>query len=297
MRADLTLAAIDAALEKDQGVQFERNLRKRVAEQLEHAREPRVKWPFSFRLGASSLGHDCERHLWYGYKWAKPSSMTPRALRIVQRGNAEEATFAAMLDLIDGVEVNMYAEKGQHSASAYDGVVVCKVDAMVTGIPEMQQTMCAEFKTCNRAAFSELLMAGVKAAKPQHYGQMQVACRLFGMKAALYMAVRKDDDALHIEIVPYDEQYAGALLNPDRIARLTGQHKPQAISEEGKARACMTCQYRDICLGRSLPLANCRNCTSWHRVEAIEGCHKRGIAFPNEQFVADGCGQYEGVQL
>ncbi len=58
-----------------------------------------------------------------------------------------------------------------------------------------------EFKTHSAKSFADLAAKGVEASKPQHVAQMQIYMHLTGITRALYVAVCKDTDALHIERV------------------------------------------------------------------------------------------------
>ena len=69
-----TIAAIEAAVE---------------------AAEPR---DFDAVIRASSIGHPCDRHLWYRFRWAHmPEQFDGRKLRLFHTGHAEEARMIAWL--------------------------------------------------------------------------------------------------------------------------------------------------------------------------------------------------------
>ena len=41
-------------------------------------------------LGASLIGHECDRYLWLTFRWAKLAEFEGRLLRLFDRGNREE---------------------------------------------------------------------------------------------------------------------------------------------------------------------------------------------------------------
>lgn len=52
----------------------------------------------SRRLGASQIGRECERQLWYGFRWATMGeAFDGRMLRLFNRGHREEAVFVEEL--------------------------------------------------------------------------------------------------------------------------------------------------------------------------------------------------------
>ena len=48
-------------------------------------------------MGASQLGQDCGRAVWYSFHWATKAAHSGRMLRLFNRGHIEEARFIAML--------------------------------------------------------------------------------------------------------------------------------------------------------------------------------------------------------
>ena len=51
-------------------------------------------------LGASLLGHSCDRWLWLSFKWAVQPTFNGRILRLFRRGHNEEATIISDLRAI-----------------------------------------------------------------------------------------------------------------------------------------------------------------------------------------------------
>src|ERR1700676_754460 len=41
-------------------------------------------------LGASVIGHECARHIWYSFRWVKANMFDGRMLRLFERGQLEE---------------------------------------------------------------------------------------------------------------------------------------------------------------------------------------------------------------
>lgn len=49
-------------------------------------------------LGASLIGHNCNRYLWYVFRWVQAETFEPRMLRLFNRGHREEAAFISLLE-------------------------------------------------------------------------------------------------------------------------------------------------------------------------------------------------------
>ena len=86
-------------------------------------------------------------------------------------------------------------------------------DGACIGLPDAPQTWhVIEMKTHGKKSFDELTAKGVQTAKPEHYAQMQCYMAWSGMTRALYMAVCKDDDRMHLERIDYDREAADRLF-------------------------------------------------------------------------------------
>lgn len=65
---------------------------------------------FRNHLGASSIGNECLRALWYTFRWATRAKHKASLLRLFQRGHLEEDRFIGYLEDI-GVEVRAFSKR------------------------------------------------------------------------------------------------------------------------------------------------------------------------------------------
>ena len=141
-------------------------------------------------LGASLIGHDCDRYLWLSFRWAKHATFDGRMLRLFDTGNQQESRLVADLRAI-GVEVSDKNENGaQWGFKAIGGHFGGSMDGAGKGLPEAPETWhVLEFKTSNAKSFAALQKNGVEKAKPQHWAQMQVYMHQFELNRAAYIVV------------------------------------------------------------------------------------------------------------
>jgi len=232
-----TLAAIYAAYEADQGDGFR-----------EH-------------LGASLIGKPCERALWYDFRWATPARFEGRILRLFETGHREEGRLARNLRATGATVLEVDPQTGrQFRVEAHGGHFGGSLDAVAVGVLEAPKTWhVVEFKTHGTKSFRELTAKGVRAAKAQHWAQMQVYMHLTGLTRALYMAVAKETDALHIERIEADPAEGARLLA--RAARvIDAQRPPWRISEDPAWFECRFCNHHPICHLGAAPALTCRSC-------------------------------------
>jgi hypothetical protein len=131
--------------------------------------------PYRPHLGASVIGHSCDRYLWLTFRWAKQQNFPGRILRLFETGNLEETRIAKELKGI-GVVLHTHDENGSQIRCFDDsGHFGGSVDGVGKGFPEALKTWAIlEAKTHNSKSFKQLEKKGVLESKPRHYAQMQV---------------------------------------------------------------------------------------------------------------------------
>ena len=211
-------------------------------------------------LGASTLGHACDRWLWLSFRWAVQPTFPGRILRLFRRGRMEEATIAVDLKAI-GIDIHSTegaqarVDFGSHVSGSLDGII----ESGVPGAPKARHIF--EAKTHSKKSFDELARDGVEKAKPMHWCQMQVYMHGKGIDRALYVAVCKDDDRIHSERIRYDEAAATALVERGQRITMT-ERMPEPCSGAGPDwYQCKFCAAYDFCHSTKLTQeSNCRTC-------------------------------------
>lgn len=225
-------------------------------------------------LGASLIGHACERYLWLLFRWAGREVLDGRMLRLFEAGRQFEPRAVAEMRAV-GIEVHDTDPFGrQFRVSAHGGHFGGSLDGAALGLPEAPKTWTVlEFKTHSAKSFAELLGKGVRQAKPMHWAQMQVYMGLTGMDRALYLAENKDTSALYQERVEADPvEFARLMARAERIIAAT--EPPQRLSQDPAWFTCKWCPMHPLCHGGpdgSLPLpeVNCRTCA--HSTPELDG--------------------------
>jgi len=224
-------------------------------------------------LGASVIGHACERHLWLLFRWAHREAFDGRMLRLFEAGRQFEPRIVAELRAI-GVQVHDADEFGrQYRVSAHGGHFGGSLDGAALGLPEAPKTWAVlEFKTHSTKSFAELLTKGVQDAKPMHWAQMQAYMGLTGMERALYLAENKDTSALYQERVHADPvAFAELMARAERI--ITAPEPPPRVSADPAWFQCKLCAFHGLCHGvgdaAQAPEVNCRTCA--HSTPEMDG--------------------------
>jgi hypothetical protein len=221
-------------------------------------------------LGASQVGHPCERRLWLTFRWAKLERFDGRMLRLFETGNLAEQRFVANLRAI-GAQVHDLSPSGdQWRVVAVGGHFGGSLDAAILGLPEAPKAWhVSEFKTHSAKSFAALCVDGLRKSKPQHYAQMQIYMGLTGMERGLYLAVNKNTDELYAERVEFDPaEFARLQARATRV--ITAAEPPLRISNDPAWYVCRQCNFHGLCHGdNEVPEVNCRTCA--HSTPELDG--------------------------
>ena len=258
--ATKTLEAIKAAIEADQGAAFRQKL-KEILPKMEDAYRGEAS-PYRSHLGASLIGRDCTRSLWYDWRWCKRKIVDSRLTRLFNRGHLEEARFLAMLSILPNVQLWFETEDGgQFRFRDINGHFGSALDGVVMGIPDLPPNTPAytEFKTSADKAFQKLVKEGVRNAKLEHFVQMQICMLEMKLPYSLYLAVNKNDDELYGEIITFDESFARIYLTRAESIIFTDK-APQKLHPNPSYYACKYCDNNAMCSGKAKAAINCRTC-------------------------------------
>lgn len=235
---------------------------------------------FRDHLGASIIGKSCARALWYDFRWVTAVRHAGRLLRLFETGQLEEDRLVRNLRATGATVLDVDPETGrQFRVIAHGGHFGGSLDALAYGLREAPKTWhVVEFKTHAAKSFAELAAKGVFAAKPQHAAQMQIYMHLMGIARALYVAVCKNTDALHVERIEADATEAKRLL--DKAERIIfAQHPPARLSEDPAWFECRFCTHHAVCHEGAAAAVNCRTCLHSTPIEGGWHCarHDRAL--------------------
>ena len=221
-------------------------------------------------LGASIIGHTCDRWLWLSFRWIMREDFNGRMLRLFRRGQDEERPLITDLKRIgfDISEINpktkkQWEFKDGHFAGSMDGLIL-------SGVPDAPgKRHVLEIKTHSKKSFDALEKDGVEKSKPMHFAQMQVYCGATETERALYVAVCKDDDRIYTERVRFDAEVYKYLV--DRAQRIiTSDRLPEPLSANPTWYECKFCAAYEFCHKQAIPQdVSCRSCS--HVTFAREG--------------------------
>lgn len=199
-------------------------------------------------LGASIIGHDCLRYLWLSFRGFRAAPFPGRMLRLFERGRREEQMFIEELRGAGATVLDIDASTGHQWAVDFcGGHVRGHADGVACDIPGSGHAWhLLEFKTHSEKSFSELKKKGVKAAKPQHFVQMQIYMLGLQLNRALYLAVNKNTDELYAERIRFDKEAAESAIRRAHDV-VSSNDPPERLSERPDFYKCKTCNFYSVC--------------------------------------------------
>lgn len=292
--ASKTLQLIEQVIEADQGAGYRLALRK-LLPKMEDAYRGAGK-PFRNHLGASMIGRDCSRYLYYNYRWVTVSKHKAPLIRLFNRGHLEEARFLALFQILEEHGVQFWYEKpdgGQFKFNDVHGHFGSALDGVVKGIPELPPgtPAYAEFKTSAEKGFKKLQKEGMQSAKYEHFVQCQICMHAMKLPHTLYMVVNKNTDELYAEIIDYQPEVAESFIQ--RASNIIySRTLPERISDNPTWYECSYCPYKGHCHGKAEVAINCRTCKYASPSKTGDGlweCEKGYNSFINSDKAMVGC--------
>lgn len=190
-------------------------------------------------IGASSIGSDCLRQIWYEFKGVEAKEVPTKTRRTWAIGKRLEGL---VLDWLEnaGIKIaRMWYDLQSKTAAAFRG----HIDAVWMKNGEAYAII--EVKTAKSSLFREFVKKGLKLWDPQYYAQVQSYMGMSEIHKAYIIVLNKDTSELADELIEFDPGFYKGL-----------ETKAQMISEAvtpppriGSAIwfQCKMCKFHKVC--------------------------------------------------
>ncbi len=194
-------------------------------------------------LGASSIGTECDRALWYSYHTPKPVD-DARVRRIFETGHAMEAVIYRWLRLA-GADVYDLDKNGEQFRFV-DGIVSGGCDGFVVWDGD---NYLLEIKTANDFRFKAFKKDGF-CSDEKYAAQIQIYMHKFRMKKCLCVVLNKNTQEIYFEIVAYDE--FAAISSLERGKNIVAMEElPDRKYPNKSYFRCKFCNYYTECWSKN----------------------------------------------
>lgn len=280
-------------------------LAKRILEEIDEYCVRTYDGGHRSHLGASLIGRECKRYLWYVFRWCLHEKTTGRQQRLFNRGHREEARF---IEWLEGIGFKVWFEnrdeapneKGEypqyrisdvmgHFGGSLDGIAV---------LPErygIEEPVLLEFKTNGTGAgFNKLADDGMPIAKPEHFAQTSTYGKKYNFRYCVYLNINKNDDSLHVEVVKLNHGLGEQMImKAEQI--ILSQTPPARLSDNPTFHKCGYCHLKDVCHKGAVVEVNCRSCAFARPIENAEWfCEVHNGNIPKE-FIPTACPSYKAI--
>lgn len=194
-------------------------------------------------LGASQLGEECARKIWYTYN-REPVVVAPRIQRIFDMGNMIEDYLIKIL-IDSGLEVWDKGPDGKQFGFV-DGKVKGHADGIIQGIPESDQAHLLEIKSAKNSRFNDMKKSGIQKSNYEYYIQAQVYATKLKLKKILFLVYNKDTSELYKERVDVNSILAESMVQrgKDIVAM---EEPPKRQYKDSTFFRCKWCDHREEC--------------------------------------------------
>lgn len=261
---------------------------------------------FRWHLGASIIGDECKRKLWYSFRWVAKKTDDGRMYRLFNRGHLEEPRHAEWLRGMgftvwthdesqtkpDGThpQLRIANRVRGHFGGSLDGIVAFPERYNIEGY-----ALLSSKTSGTGAGFNSVRDKSLVLAKPEHYTQESVYGYAYGIEHVLYMCANKNDDDLAIKVEKLDFALAKNMeVKAESI--IFSQTPPQRMSENPTHFKCKSlCEFKDICHYGKPAVKNCRSCVNCSPVDNAEFyCSKWDGIIPRSE-VPNGCAEWISI--
>ncbi len=218
-----------------------------AAVSLERKKEPPRKY-----LGASIVGHECDRHVQYQWLAVKGEVHAPsfdaQTMRRFDRGNVYEQR--AKIWLLDAGFMFVGL---QREISDFDGQFRGHVDGIIAGfypgaspfeLPALWECKCLASK-----GWKAIEKDGLRKYSPTYFGQVQIYMHYLKLQRCLFTVVNADSMELAHYLIDYSEMEAAlikAKISSVFTATNLGEMLPRC-TDDPEYYVCKWCPFREEC--------------------------------------------------
>ena len=219
-----------------------------------------------YYLGMSEIGGPCDRALWFSFRGFPSAQIDGRVIMLFRFGDRIEEEIIYWLH-----QAGYQVDGQQASFSDHAGLFRGHCDGVVHGITDMPHIL--ECKSCNKRSFDAFQRTGVRATQPKYYAQAQCYMGYAGHSRALVAIQCKDDSALYLERLYFNE--TGFLAMCGRAYIIITANTVPLRSFEYDSTFCQWCSYRSACWHPEETIMTrqiCGNCRYLHFKGLIKMC-------------------------
>ena len=188
-------------------------------------------------IGASSIGSDCWRQIWYEIKGEKGEGVSNKIRRTWEIGKRLEGLIIDLLKA-SGIEfenhqVELKDPNLPYFKGHFDGLMINPYAIL-------------EIKTAKDASFKIFVRDGCKKWNPKYYAQLQSYMGMSSVFSAYILVLNKDNSEVWDELVLFDSDFYQKLCDKAQMI-YEAKIPPPRINGNPLFYLCKQCKFRKVC--------------------------------------------------
>ncbi|MGE4118930.1 MAG: hypothetical protein AB7F29_13740 [Candidatus Nitrosocosmicus sp.] len=193
-------------------------------------------------IGASNIGSECLRQIWYEFKSFTSTPHLGRHQRNLEVGKKFESMIVDWIEkagvtIIKPHSSNHYLEYFDDELPYFRG----HADAL---LPTLKAVL--DIKVIKASSYRDFVNKGLKEWSPIYYAQLQSYMGMGHIPHAYLLALNKDTAEIHDEKINFDNAYYKSLKERAKMIA-DSPSEPNRISSNPAWWLCKICKYRTIC--------------------------------------------------
>lgn len=191
-------------------------------------------------IGASIIGSDCLRQIWYEYNGYEAESVPTKTRRTWAIGKH-----------LEGLIINWLIEAGMDITTTCfdfeaDGMPFFKGHLDSVWTKKDGTHAIIEIKTAKDASFNIFAKKGLYMWNTQYYSQIQAYMGMSGIHTAYILVLNKDNSELADEMITFDLGFYEMLCHKAKIISKE-KNPPDRIHESPIWYQCKLCKFNKVC--------------------------------------------------
>ena len=191
-------------------------------------------------IGASGIGAECLRQIWYEFKGFEAEEVPTKTRRTWAIGRH-----------LEGLILDWLTDAGIEIARTWDdlvseGMPFFKGHLDSVWIKKGKAFAIIEIKTAKDASFNIFVKKGLRTWNPQYYAQIQSYMGMSGIHSAYILVLNKDNSEIADELVTFDPVFYQKLREKALMVS-TANMPPPKINGSPLWFQCKMCKFNKVC--------------------------------------------------
>lgn len=191
-------------------------------------------------IGASAIGSECFRQIWYEFKGVQATEVPTKTRRTWTIGRVLEGT---ILDWLTEAGLDIARTWGDLQS---EDMPFFKGHLDSVWMKNGKAFAIIEIKTAKDASFMIFVKKGLRTWNPQYYAQIQSYMGMSGIHKAYILVLNKDNSEISDELVIFDEGFYQKLRSKASMIA-SAQVAPPKINGSPLWYQCKMCKFHKVC--------------------------------------------------